>query len=102
MNRLDIPSLLPQCVQLLLGNFVGGDSVGGCVDQHDHWEKSSTKQGKCNTAKEIVSRRDLFEVNTQNLQANQRVTRRLSVHTIGNSLTNGLETPERSSVADVF
>lgn len=42
----------------------------------------------------------LYEL--KNLQANERIALRLSVHAICDSLANGLKTSKRSSISDVL
>lgn len=68
---------------LFLCNDVCRDAVGSLVYQHQHGTKSYSHQSECDT------------------EPNKRAGLDLSIHAIRDGLTDGLETAESGSVANV-
>ena len=101
------PSLLTRGI-LLLSNNISRNPVRSRVHKHDHGQQSSPKQGKCHTAGKEISKlipswqRRNYSTGMGGVQSNQRVTLRLGVHAICNSLTDSLDTPKRSAVTDIL
>lgn len=52
--KSDIIGLISSGI-LLLGNYIGGNTVWCCVHKHDHRDYSSSEQGECHAARKKIS-----------------------------------------------
>jgi hypothetical protein len=86
---------------LLFGNYISGDTIWSGIHKHNHRKQSGPEQGECHAAKKSVTIYPRVS-SWLDLQSDQRVTSRLRVHAVGNSLANSFDASKRRAIANIF